>query len=206
MKLLKNLRTALLAVLLLVSVNIIYGEQVAKMQSAIADELIRFHVRANSDSEADQQLKLEVKDAVVDYMQVILAGSKDVRESEQIIADNMEKILQVAMGVIHTKGYEYDVTGYMTQEYFPLKTYGDVALPPGDYKAFRIDIGEAEGKNWWCVLYPPLCFVDVTHGVVPEAEKQEFEKILEEEDCELVDTCSFEFKYLTFLNKYITEK
>ncbi len=205
MKLLKNLRTALLAVLLLISVNIIYGEQVAKAQRAIADELIRFHVRANSDSEADQQLKLEVKDAVVDYMQVLLADSKDVRESEEIIRNNMENILQVAMGVIHDRGYEYDLTGYMTQEYFPLKTYGDVALPPGEYEAFRIDIGAAEGKNWWCVLYPPLCFVDVTHGVVPETEKQEFEKILAEEDYELMDTYSFEFKYLKFLNKYFTE-
>lgn len=203
MKVFRLLRTAVLAVLLFLTIHIIFSEKVAAEQENIAKELIRFHVRANSDSEADQQLKLQVKNAVVAYMERLLEGSGSVEESGKRIEDNMEEILQEAMQVIHENGYEYDVSGYMVKEYFPLRVYGDVALPPGEYTAFRIDIGEAEGKNWWCVLYPPLCFVDITHGVVPDESKEELKNVVGEEEYALTDTYSLEFKYLKFLNKYL---
>ena len=203
MNVFKVLRTAVLAVLLFLTIHIIFSEKVEAEQKKIAAELIRFHVRANSDSEADQQLKLQVKNAVVNYMEQILEGSESVEESRKRIEENMDGILQEAMRTIHAEGYDYDIYGYMVKEYFPLKVYGDVALPPGDYTAFRIDIGEAKGKNWWCVLYPPLCFVDITHGVVPEESKEELKKVIGEEESVLTDTCSLEFKYLKFLNKYL---
>lgn len=156
MNVLKVLRTAVLAVLLFLTIHIIFSERVTVEQEEIAKELIRFHVRANSDSEADQQLKLEVKNTVVNYMEQILEGSQSVEESKKRIEENMDAILWEAMNTIHARGYDYDVYGYMVKEYFPLRVYGDIALPPGEYTAFRIDIGEARGKNWWCVLYPPL--------------------------------------------------
>lgn len=203
MNVFKVLRTAVLAVLFFLTVHIIFSEKAAAQQQKIADELIRFHVRANSDSEADQQLKLKVRNTVVNYMEQILDGSQSVEESGERIEKNMEGILREAMNTIHAQGYDYDVYGYMVKEYFPLRVYGDIALPPGEYTAFRIDIGEAEGKNWWCVLYPPLCFVDITHGVVPKESKEEFQNIIGEEEAVLTDTCSLEFKYLKFLNKYL---
>lgn len=203
MNVFKVLRTAVLAVLFFLIVHIIFSERAAAQQQKIADELIRFHVRANSDSEEDQQLKLEVKNTVVNYMEQILDGSQSVEESGERIEKNMEGILREAVNTIHAQGYDYDVYGYMVKEYFPLRVYGDIALPPGEYTAFRIDIGEAEGKNWWCVLYPPLCFVDITHGVVPKESKEEFQNIIGEEEAVLTDTCSLEFKYLKFLNKYL---
>lgn len=203
MNVFKVLRTAVLAVLFFLAVHIIFSEKAAAQQQKIADELIRFHVRANSDSEADQQLKLKVRNTVVNYMEQILDGSQSVEESGERIEKNMEGILREAMNTIHAQGYDYDVYGYMVKEYFPLRVYGDIALPPGEYTAFRIDIGEAEGKNWWCVLYPPLCFVDITHGVVPKESKEEFQNIIGEEEAVLTDTCSLEFKYLKFLNKYL---
>lgn len=203
MKCLHLLRTAVLAVLLFLAIHIIFSERVRADQQNLAGELIRFHVRANSDSEADQQLKLRVKDAVVNYMEQLLEGSESVEESGKRIEEHMEEILQTAYEVIRENGYEYEVSGYMVKEYFPLKVYGDVALPPGEYTAFRIDIGEAEGKNWWCVLYPPLCFVDITHGVVPDESKEELQNVIGEEEYALTDTCSLEFKYLKFLNKYL---
>lgn len=203
MNVFRVLRTAVLAVLLFLTIHIIFSEKVEAEQKKIAAELIRFHVRANSDSEADQQLKLEVKNAVVNYMEQILEGSESVEESGKRIEENMDGILHEAMRAIHAEGYDYDICGYMVKEYFPLKVYGDVALPPGEYTAFRIDIGEAKGKNWWCVLYPPLCFVDITHGVVPEESKKELKKVIGEEESVLTDTCSLEFKYLKFLNKYL---
>ncbi|MDD6572278.1 MAG: stage II sporulation protein R [Thermoflexaceae bacterium] len=203
MKLLKMLRTAVLAVLLFLTMNIILSEQVQARQESLASSLIRFHVRANSDSEADQKLKMQVKDAVVAYMEELLKDSENVNESAEIIQDNMDGILQTAMKVIHENGYDYDISGYMAEEYFPLRVYGDVALPPGEYTAFRIDIGDACGKNWWCVLYPPLCFVDITHGVVPEDTKEELKNVIGEEEYACTDTYSLEFKYLKFLNKWV---
>lgn len=203
MNVLKFLRTAALAVLLFLTCHIIFRENVAADQEAIASELIRFHVRANSDSEEDQRLKLEVKNVVVSYMEQLLEGSESVEESRRRIEENISGILGEAMEVVHNNGYDYDICGYMVREYFPLRVYGDVALPPGEYTAFRIDIGRAEGKNWWCVLYPPLCFVDITHGVVPEENKKELKRVIGEEEYVLTDTCSLEFKYLKFLNKYL---
>lgn len=203
MKLFKIMRTAVLAVLLFLTVNIILSERVDAQQKKIASELIRFHVRANSDSEADQNLKMQVKDAVVKYMEELLRDSEDVNESAELIRDNMNEILETAMKVIHENGYDYDAAGYMVKEYFPLRVYGDIALPPGEYTAFRIDIGNAEGKNWWCVLYPPLCFVDITHGVVPDEAKEQLKNVIGDEGYTAADTYSVEFKYLKFLNKFV---
>lgn len=203
MKLFKILRTAVLAVLLFLAFHIILSEQVEATQENIASGIIRFHVRANSDSKEDQALKMQVKDAVVAYMEELLKDSENVNESAEIIQNNMDGILRTAMEVIHENGYVYDISGCMTEEYFPLRVYGDVALPPGKYTAFRIDIGDALGKNWWCVLYPPLCFVDITHGVVPEDSREELKNVIGEEEYASVDTCSLEFKYLKFLNKWM---
>lgn len=186
----KILRTALMAVLLFTAVNIFLTEKSDARQKRLADELIRFHVRANSDSEDDQRLKLKVKEAVVTYMNEFLDESESAARSAELIEENMLEIAELASAVIHEEGYTYDVRAYMLKEYFPLKVYGDIALFPGEYTAFRIDIGDASGKNWWCVLYPPLCFVDITHGVIEEGND---------------DFCRYEaeFKYLKFLNKYM---
>lgn len=203
MKGFKISRTAVLAVLLFLAANIMLNERVAAQQKKISAELVRFHVRANSDSAEDQELKLLVKDAVVKYMEELLADSESVEESIELIEANMESILNTAMEVIHENGYSYDIYGYIAEEYFPLRIYGDVALPPGEYRTFRIDIGEAEGKNWWCVLYPPLCFVDITHGVVPKESKTELKNVIGEEEYAVTDTYSLEFKYLKFLNQWV---
>ena len=89
-----------------------------------------------------------------------------------------------------------------------MKSYGDVTFPPGVYEAFRIDIGDSEGKNWWCVLYPPLCFVDATYGVLPEESKQTLANVLTKDEYNAItgEECEFRFKYLTFLNDLLEEK
>lgn len=196
-----KIRTALVAVLLFAIINGAFSQEVSGVQSRLSEEIVRFHIRANSDSKEDQNLKLKVKEAVVTYMEDLLEGAKDSKESASRIEDNMEDLLMCAMEVIHEEGYEYDLKGYLVKEYFPMKMYGDVCMPAGEYTAFRIDIGNASGKNWWCVLYPPLCFVDVTCAVVPEESKKKIEEIVKEEESQ--NTYSVEFKYLKFLNKYI---
>ena len=179
----------------------------AKIQEEIAEQLIRFHVRANSDSEEDQALKLKVKNKIVLYLEKELENAATLDEARNILYDDIGEITEIALDVIEEEGYEYNVEVYFEEDYFPLKVYGDMAFPPGIYEAFRVDIGDAGGKNWWCVLYPPLCFVDSTYSVVPDDTKQKFEDVLSDEaygaimseECD--NTYEFRFKFLTFLNK-----
>lgn len=149
---------------------------------AFEEKMIRFHVRANSNSTVDQELKLYVKDAVINFVKPLLAYSEDIEETKEILNLHMDEIRQTAANIIAWQGYEYDVNVYFTKEQFPIKQYGDMTFPAGEYEALRIDIGEARGDNWWCVMYPPLCFIDATNAVVSKEAKTQFRDILTEEE------------------------
>ncbi len=138
----------------------------------VKDTLIRFHVIANSDKEEDQNLKLKVKDKVIDYLYPYLNASQSLDESRKIIKDNMDEVKKLAEQVIKDNNYKYGVKVELSRENFPEKSYGKITLPQGNYEAFRIIIGSGQGKNWWCVMFPPLCFVDETKAEV-EYDKTE---------------------------------
>ena len=134
----------------------------------IAQSVFRLHVIANSDSKEDQDLKYKVRDKVLEYMNEI---SMDCSSKEEVILlaeEHKEEFKKIAEDVIKENGYDYTVNISIGNFDFPTKTYGDISLPAGEYDALRIEIGEAKGQNWWCVMFPPLCFVDVTSGVVPD--------------------------------------
>lgn len=135
-------------------------------------DILRFHVRANSDSDRDQELKLAVKDDVVAMLKPLLADCESVAKSKEIIVSNLENIYMTAVNTITEEGYDYPVKVYVTAEEFPAKTYGDLTFPEGNYQALRIDIGNALGQNWWCVMYPPLCFIDDATVVVSDEGKE----------------------------------
>jgi len=179
-------------------------QDMLEMQKGIAQELIRFHVRANSDSDSDQKLKLMVKDSIITYLEPKLSQSRSIDETRKILNNNMDVIRDVAVQTLVANGSNYSVKVYFEESYFPMKSYGDITLPPGDYEAFRVDIGESEGKNWWCVLYPPLCFVDATHGTLPDSSKEKLKNILTDDEYKTITNTEsntvFKFKYLTFLN------
>lgn len=176
-----------------------------QLQKGIASNIIRFHVRAESDSKEDQWLKLQVKEAVLAYISPVLSKSQSVDESRQLLYNESENIRNVAVATLRSLGDESDVNVYFENCYFPMKTYGDMTFPPGEYEAFRVDIGEAQGKNWWCVLYPPLCFVDAVYGEVPEESKEELKGVLTEEEYSMVsgENVKFRFKYLKIFNRFI---
>ena len=176
-----------------------------QLQKGIASNIIRFHVRAESDSKEDQWLKLQVKEAVLAYISPVLSKSQSVDESSQLLYNESENIRNVAAATLRSLGDESDVNVYFENCYFPMKTYGDMTFPPGEYEAFRVDIGEAQGKNWWCVLYPPLCFVDAVYGEVPEESKEELKGVLTEEEYSMVsgENVKFRFKYLKIFNRFI---
>ena len=174
--------------------------------SDIANSVFRLHVIANSDSKEDQDLKYKVRDSLLSYMNEICANCKNKEEAISLVEEHKENFKQIALETIHNEGYSYDVNINIGNFEFPTKDYGDISLPAGYYDALRVEIGEAKGQNWWCVMFPPLCFVDITSGVVPEESKETLEENLSEEEFALVSEDSdlniqFKFKILEFFNQ-----
>ena len=163
----------------------------------IKDEIIRFHVIANSDSEKDQKLKLQIRDEVIKYLEPKLAKSKSINQSREIIKENDKKVKEIARKVVKDKGYNYKIDSQLSKENFPEKVYGNITLPQGEYEAYRILIGDSVGQNWWCVMFPPLCFVDVTKGEVAynETEKRMDEIVQKEEK----ENYNLKFKFIEVL-------
>lgn len=173
--------------------------KIEETQQKLAGEVLRFHVLANSNSEEDQALKMKVKEAIIKYMKEELPNATCVEDTKKWTGSHEKDLQKVAEDTIRSEGYRYPVTAKLTESYFPDKTYGDVMFPAGKYEALRIQIGKAEGQNWWCVLYPNLCFIDATHAVVPKEGKQELESVLAEEEYEMVTaTSKFKIKWFFF--------
>ena len=169
----------------------------------IVDKIIRFHVLANSDTEEDQKLKLKVRDEVINYISPKLKDSKSLNESRKIIMENKEKMEQISKKVIKDNGYDYEVASMISRENFPDKIYGDLIFPQGEYEAYRILIGKAKGQNWWCVMFPPLCFVDETKNIVDSSEiKESIENEVNEDKKEInKDKIKFKFRLFEILFK-----
>ncbi|MBO5743656.1 MAG: stage II sporulation protein R [Clostridia bacterium] len=129
-------------------------------EAALASNVIRFHVLANSDEEIDQKLKLKVRDAVIKEASSMFDNNGDINMARCTVLDNLENIKKIAKDEIEKNGFNYDVDVSLGQSQFPTKNYGEIVLPAGSYEALKIEIGKAEGQNWWCVFFPPLCFVD----------------------------------------------
>ena len=138
----------------------------------IANSVFRLHVIANSDSSEDQSLKYKVRDSILDYMDNVTSNCTSKEEVINLASKYKEEMYNIAKEVICENGYNYDVSIEIGNFEFPTKQYGDISLPAGYYDAVRIKIGEANGQNWWCVMFPPLCFVDVTSGIVPDESKE----------------------------------
>lgn len=160
--------------------------QAADYQKHMAQEILRFHVIANSDSEEDQTLKMKVKEGVVSYVSTFTQVGDDLESTKYIISLYMEEIKKEAQRIIEQEGYSYEVEVELTESYFPVKSYGEAVFPAGVYQALKIEIGKAEGKNWWCVLYPNLCFVDSAYGVLEEDQKEMLKEVLTEEEYESI--------------------
>ncbi len=169
-------------------------------QNSLSTSAIRFHVLANSDSATDQQLKMKVKENVVNYIYEKTGDFKTVEETKSFITSHDTEIKKIAQKTIEENGFHYTVSSSFGTQTFPVKNYGDVVFPAGDYTSYTISIGSGKGHNWWCVLYPPLCFVDASTGVVPDSSKERLQESLTNQEYHSI--VKYRFKYLTFLNKY----
>ena len=150
----------------------------ARQVEAISDKVLRFHVIAKSDSENDQRRKLLVRDAVGAWMELKLQHAKDRADCEQIIDENMDQIRAVAEQTLEQDGEAEQVRVQLANVEFPDKVYGDYTFPAGTYRALQVIIGDGEGHNWWCVLYPNLCFSSEGYDVTGEKAKQELTQVL----------------------------
>lgn len=200
----KNLKMVIiLSFLLFLYTSICAISYAQNVSTDIANSVFRLHVLANSDREEDQNLKLMVRDKLLDYMNSICSNCHSKQEAISLVEENKDTFQQIAIDTIKEQGYSYSVKINIGNFEFPTKNYGDISLPAGYYDALRVEIGEAKGQNWWCVMFPPLCFVDVSSGVVPDESKELMENNLSEEEFALVsqeenNEIQFKFKLLEF--------
>ena len=196
-KFIKYLKIYLLLIFLLFIYTIFCAHSYSNDISAeLSNAVFRLHVLANSDSEEDQHLKIKVRDALLSYMNTLSSNCNTKEEAIQIANQHKNEFQTIAENVIVENGYNYPVQIKINNFYFPTKSYGDISLPAGYYDALRVEIGNAKGKNWWCVMFPSLCFIDISSGIVNSEGKEKLENNLNSESYELIseNKTSTEFK------------
>lgn len=152
------------------------------LQQQIATQVLRFHIRANSDTVADQQKKLRIKQSLLEWLTPILSENTSKSETIQCIRKNLPDIRKEATRMAAPE----PVTVTLQKEWFPEKTYGTCTFPEGIYDALRADIGQAKGHNWWCVLYPSLCFADALEPSMTEEGEEKLQQVLDEDAYDLL--------------------
>ena len=178
-----------------------------RMQKDIAKEILRLHVVANSDSKKDQALKMEVKEAVVTYLRGVMQDAESVDEARIQIQKRLPEIEAVAKEKMQQKGYSYDADATLSSCYFPVKTYGDMIFPAGEYEALKVNLGKSAGKNWWCVMYPPLCVPCAGVDMTDEEIMEKYGGELTDEDIELLTEEGYKPRlYIAELIGWLLEK
>lgn len=196
-------RFLVLIILFSIYVFICAFSYVNAVSANISSSVFRLHVIANSDSAEDQNLKYLVRDALIDYMNSVSKNSNSKDEAISIAYQHKSDFYKIAKKVINDNGYDYNVNISIGNFTFPTKNYGDISLPAGYYDALKVEIGNASGQNWWCVMFPPLCFVDISTGIVPEDSKETIKDSLHTEEYNLINNAQtadvkFKFKLLEF--------
>lgn len=159
-------------------------------QQQLSEQVLRLHVIANSDSAEDQKVKLLVRDAIVDLFTSELSQMNGITQALEYAKNNMDLIQKTADEILKREGFDYRSKIEVSQSLFPEKKYGDITFPAGIYTAVRVTLGEGKGQNWWCVLYPPLCFLNV-----------KTDKISSQENTEDTNTIKIKWKLSEWFNK-----
>lgn len=193
-----NIRISLLLLLLLfVYIFLCAFSYANAVSNKIQSSVFRLHVIANSNSVDDQNLKYLVRDKVLAYIQSISDNNLSKNDAILLVNNNIDTIQKIVEKTIYENGYNYSVKLNIGNFEFPTKTYGDISFPAGFYDALKIQIGDAKGQNWWCVMFPPLCFVDIENGIVPNESKEIIKEHLSKEEYDLISehTPKIHFKF-----------
>lgn len=191
---------AVCALLVILSVNV-NGTKKDPLQPEIAEKILRFHVLANSDSEEDQEVKIKVRDAVGQMLEPKLKEAEGLADTERIVEENMDAIIAIAEETLEKNGFSYGAGARIAEVEFPVKTYGNYTFPAGEYEALQVTLGEGEGHNWWCVLYPNMCFQGSVYEVVDEESDEALREVLTpEEYADVFDSGKLQirFKFLEY--------
>ena len=202
----KNFKKLTIIIILLIAFFITNAYSYAiNVSNGLSNNIFRLHILANSDSEEDQALKLKVRDAILQYMETLNTANQDKQSVIELSKNHIEDFKTIAKKIIQENGYNYSVSAEIGNFYFPTKYYGNISLPAGDYDALKIEIGDAKGQNWWCSLFPPLCFVSVSSGVVEKEGEEYLKENLTEEEIEIISEASpeieFKFKIVELINQ-----
>lgn len=174
---------------LIISILLTSVTTFAKELDDIREQVLRLHILANSNTDDDQNLKLKVRDAILDIDSILSKKADNLEEAKTIFQEFLPQIKKVSEDIIHENGYSYKVDVEMANLYFPTREYEDFVLPAGYYDALRVQIGEAKGDNWWCVLYPPLCLPAAT-------DKRKIDDAFNKRDADIVTNKNqYEFKF-----------
>ena len=185
-------KVIIVALLLVISVALAYAFESYFEIIKLENKIIRLHILANSDTIQDQELKLKVRNNILNNFNKRFNNISNKSESEELIIKNLDEIKEIAQQTVYDEGYYYNVNVYYGNYDFPIREYDDLTLPSGDYDAVRVEIGEAKGKNWWCVMFPPLCFTsfgkDKEVAVFEDNVEEKLKEVLTEEEIELIKT------------------
>ena len=191
----KNFKKYFIIFILLFLYVMLYSFSYANnVVSDLSNSLFRLHVIANSNCKEDQNLKYLVRDELISYMNTLCSNVSSKEQAIAIANEHLDDFQKIANEVISKNGFNYSAKVQIGNFAFPTKTYGDISLPAGYYDALKVELGKAEGKNWWCVMFPSLCFVDINNGIVPEESKEELQSSLLEEDYNLISSNNSEYK------------
>ena len=196
---------AILSFLLILYSSLCAFSYAKNVSEDISDSVFRLHVIANSDSKEDQDLKYKVRDKLIEYMNNISENCNSKEDVISLAQEHQNDFQKIAEDTVRENGFDYSVKINIGNFEFPTKHYGDISLPAGFYDALRVEIGDASGQNWWCVMFPPLCFIDVTSGVVPEESKEDLKENMSDEDYAIIsDTESTEMKFKFKILEFFT--
>lgn len=195
----------IILILLLLYIFISAHSYAITVSNELSSNLLRLHVIANSDSEEDQKLKLKVRNALLEYMSKNLSTVSSKDNAINFVLQNKEELTKIAEEIIKNEGFNYDVDISIENTYFPTKNYSNISLPAGYYDSVRVKIGSASGKNWWCVMFPPLCFIDSSSGILSDNSEEYLESSLSPNTLNLISesndqSVSFKFKILEFFS------
>lgn len=201
----------ILTILVFIYIALLSFNYSKAVSSNLSDSVFRLHIIANSDSSADQELKLKVRDNIINYMNTLTSSSSDKKDVISMVNNHLDSFKEIALNTIKGNGYNYDVNIEIGNFHFPTKSYGDISFPAGNYDALKIEIGDAIGQNWWCVLFPPLCFVNSSTGVVPDDSKNTLKENINSESYEIISEgnkskntsdIKIKFKIIEFFNNF----
>ena len=171
----------------------------------LENNIFRLHILANSDTPKDQSLKLKVRDNIINYLENLCINCNSKTEYISIINNNVDNLKDIATQTIIENGYTYSVNIEIGNFYFPTKEYGNISYPAGFYDGLRIKIGEASGQNWWCSLFPPLCFTDISSGIVDDKASENLKNNISSEEFSIISSnktvYKLKFKLIEFLNE-----